>query len=433
MAAEKGVSPDMASRSRIVLGLNSGTSVDGVDAVACEIVGRGASMRVKVIGHVAGRYPAGLRERLLSVMAPARTTTEELCRLNTAVGRVFAEAARRAVKKLGLSRVDLIGSHGQTICHLPPRGAADESHETGTWQIGDAAIIAAEMGAPVVSQFRQADMAVGGQGAPLVPWTDYVLFRDAKKSRVIQNIGGIANLTWLPAGGGEDDLAAFDCGPGNMIIDALVHRFTGGEQSFDRDGRMAAKGSVLPRVLEAMLAHPFVERRPPKSCGREEFGARYVEALLSRFSAKSPTRGGRVSPEDWVRTATRFTAECLARAYASLAGVAGAGAGKSAKSGRKIGRGAAGGGDSNRIDEIVLCGGGARNKLLLVELVSAMARLGIPGALQVTPMETLGISAQAKECVSFAMLAAARMDRVPANLPGVTGARRRVVLGSVTV
>lgn len=451
----------MCRRTRIVLGLNSGTSVDGVDAVACEIEGRGLSMRVRVIGHVASVYPPALRTRLLDVMAPARTTTEELCRLNTAVGDVFAQVATKAMKKLGLSKVDFVGSHGQTICHLPPTGRAGRREvnratgaaagaETGTWQIGDAAIIAAAVGAPVVSQFRHGDMAAGGQGAPLVPWTDYVLFRDAKKSRVIQNIGGIANLTWLPAGASEDDVIAFDCGPGNMIIDSLVHRFTGGKQAFDKGGAMAARGTVLPDVLAAMLEHPFVSKRPPKSCGREEFGAGYVEALQERFSHLPPQRGSRSTPEDWVRTATRFTAECMARAYATLVGGSNAAAkgsdearrlsaaarvsrsGKAPPAGRMIKRVRGMAGGLNRIDEVILCGGGAKNKALLADLMDAMSALGIGGGVSLTPMDRYGISTQAKECVSFAMLAAARMDGVAANLPGVTGARQRVVLGSVT-
>ncbi|HWL92541.1 MAG TPA: anhydro-N-acetylmuramic acid kinase, partial [Phycisphaerae bacterium] len=394
-------------------------------------------------------------------------------------------------KKLGLRGVDLIGSHGQTVCHLPPRsghseprtavrgpsggaelppvkngsregiperlGARRDSRtsgsgnaETGTMQIGDATIIAAAIGAPVVSQFRQADMAVGGQGAPLVPWTDYVLFRDAKKSRVIQNIGGIANLTYLPAGGSEDDVIAFDCGPGNMIIDALVSHFTRGRKTYDRDGRIAAHGRLIPDVYEYMLAHPYLRRPPPKSCGREEFGSAHVRSLLARFAPR------RYKAEHWIATATHFTAECLARAYAAISpgGASGYSPGRKPgvstrraiqpRRGERITRAKkpilvlnehrstrASAGQARGIDEIILCGGGAKNPTLLRELARALDRPEIPGDHELTLMDEYGISTQAKECVSFAMLAVACVDGVPANLPRVTGANCMVLLGHV--
>lgn len=402
----------MKHRSRLVLGLNSGTSADGVDAVACEIRGRGLSMRVKYVGHVSRSYPRALRERLMAVMAPAQTTTEELCRLNTAVGEAFARTAELAIRRLGLKGVDLIGSHGQTICHLPPsagrRGKADV--ETGSLQIGDAAIIAARIGTPVVSGFRQADMAVGGQGAPLLPWTDYVLFRDAKKTRVVQNIGGIANLTWLPAGGGPADVVAFDSGPGNMLIDAFVSHFSKGREAYDKAGRRAAKGRVREDVLKAMLGHPYLKRKWPKSCGREEFGVVYMQSLLKRFARK------RIPADDWIATATRFTAECIVRAYEAVLGP-----------------------DSCRLGEMILCGGGQMNRTLMRDLFEILVERDImflaghrslPNCVSTT--EDYEIPIQAKEGVSFAMLAAARTDGVACGLPRVTGARCNALLGNLT-
>lgn len=397
----------MARKSRIVIGLNSGTSADGVDAVACAISGRGLALRARVLGHLQRSYSPDLRGRLLAIMAPAATRTEELCRLDVEVGRAFAGAAAAVVRKLGLRRVDLIGSHGQTICHLPPvkgRGRADaRGAVSATLQIGDAAIISEAMKCPVVHGFRQADMAAGGQGAPLVPWTDYVLFRHARKSRVIQNIGGIANLTWLPAGGRIEDTVAFDTGPGNMMIDALVRKFSRGRAEFDRGGRMAARGRVNNVVLGRLMGHPYLRISPPKSCGREQFGERYVEALVREF------RRVRLSGEDWATTATHFSVACMVLGYAWLSDE--------------------GAGRFPPMDEIILCGGGARNATLVAQLSKCLS--SGRRRVEVTTTDDYGVSTQAKEGLSFAMLAAACVDRAPANLPRVTGAKRRVVLGSI--
>lgn len=405
----------MARISRIVLGLNSGTSADGVDAVACEITGRGLGMKVRVIGHVHRPYRVELRNRLLAVMAPAATRTEEICRLETEVGGAFADGAAAAVKRLGLKRVDLIGSHGQTICHLPPRSSTVSSRErarlkartqtTGTLQIGDSAIIAARLRCSVVHHFRQADMAVGGQGAPLVPWTDYVLFRHPKKTRIIQNIGGIANLTYLPAGGGLDDVIAFDTGPGNMVIDALVRHFSKGRKQFDEVGRWAAKGRVDLPIYNEMFDHPYFMRPPPKSCGREQFGETWVTAMLRRHARRA------LSPADWVRSATVLTAETIL--FSVQAFVLPEEPSLSC------------------LHEMILYGGGAHNATLRQLIQSGLRDTQGLRRVSVLTTDDRGIPIQAKEGVSFAILAAACVDRVPANLPQVTGATRRVVLGQI--
>ena len=405
----------MAQKSRIILGLNSGTSADGVDAVACEIHGRDLRMRVHVIGHVRSAYAPALRRQLLRIMAPAETRTEELCRLETEVGHAFADAAAAARKEIGLKRLDLIGSHGQTICHLPlppgPRRSSSKARSgrnrpaSGTLQIGDPAIIATRLEVPVVARFRQADMAVGGQGAPLVPWTDYVLFRDHRKNRVVQNIGGIANLTWLPARGGEDRVIGFDTGPGNMVIDALMRHFTKGRHGYDRDGKLAARGRANGRLLKKLLNHPFFCRKPPKSCGREEFGEGWALGLLKDHAAQ------RLSADDWLATATMFTAAGITLAYIAFL--------------TPLGRG------YPPMDEIILCGGGEKNPTLVRCLAHCVSFDGRFDSIRISTTADYGIPTEAKEGVSFAMLAAACVDRVPANLPQVTGARRRVVLGQI--
>ena len=407
----------MARRRRIVLGLNSGTSADGIDAVACEIAGGGVDMKVRVLAHVHRKHNAPLRQRILNAMAPAASRTEAICKLDVEVGQAFARTAAVVVRELGLTRVDLVGSHGQTICHIPPGGTLQNkptrsrSRNThgnvGTMQIGDPAIIATRLRAPVVSHFRQADMAVGGQGAPLTPWTDDVLFRHRHRHRIIQNIGGIANLTWLPAAGGAKRVIGFDTGPGNMIIDGLVRHFTRGRERFDRGGRRAARGTPHPVVLRHLLAHRYLAQVPPKSCGREDFGETWVRRVLVSHARR------RLSPDDWIATATAFTAASIAQAYARYL----------PNRARK----------PVRIDEVLVCGGGAKNPTLLRELADRVSRefIANSGDVVIRTTEDDGISPQAKEAVSFAMLAAACADGVPANLPKVTGARRRVVLGQV--
>jgi anhydro-N-acetylmuramic acid kinase len=391
----------MRRNSRIVIGLNSGTSADGVDAGVCEITGRGLAMRVKLIGHNARPYSPQLRKRVLAIMAPARTTTQELCLLHREIGMAFATTARAAMRRFSLKRVDLIGSHGQTICHLPPGRSTKRNAVSATLQIGDAATISMETGARVVSDFRMADIAAGGQGAPLVPWTDYVLFRDKRRNRVLQNIGGIANLTWLPAGGGVDDVIAFDTGPGNMVLDALVRYFTKDREQYDANGRMSARGDVQPRLLARWMKHPFFKRKPPRSCGREEFGESWVQAELAANRKKYKS-------QDWIATAAAFTALSIVDEYVSYL--------RTRKERYPV------------IDEVILCCGGANNRTV-VSLLEGLLDFHERRRVVISTTDDYGIPTASKECVSFAMLAAASLDGVPANLPRVTGAKRRVVLG----
>ncbi len=383
---------------RIFLGLMSGTSCDGVDAALIEVEGMGLDMQVRFIDHCELTYQPDLRDALLDVMAPAATRTEQIARLNMTLGRAFAECAMKLLHQTEVQAPDIaaIGSHGQTICHMPRADSATPpAMPPASLQIAEPAVIAALTGATVVADFRPADIAVGGQGAPLVPWTDYVLFRSEEVTRCIQNIGGIANVTCIPAGAAPGDVRAFDTGPGCMVIDALVRRLTRGEQSFDAEGRLAARGRPDLDIVEQLMQLPYFSMPPPKSAGREQFGADFASRLDDMLSRQD------ASTADKLATATLLTARSIADAYRSHL-------------------------ESLSADrEIILCGGGARNCALV-----AMLRQQLPGA-KISKMDELGIPTKAKECVSFAMLAAACLDGVPANLPQVTGAARQVILGKV--
>jgi len=390
------------TQRRYVLGLMSGTSADGIDAVGVRIEGTGESMRVRFLWHRHTPFKASLRRRLLEVMAPATAATEQLARLHADLGDAFAQAAKKALADLdNRYRPQLIGMAGQTVCHLPNRRAG----RTVTLQLGEPARVAAATGITTVADFRQADVAVGGQGAPLVPWTDYILFKNKSMARAVQNIGGIANVTWIPSNAGADDLTAFDTGPGNMIIDALVARVTKGRQKMDRDGRRAARGKVLNQILSQWMKHPYFKRKPPKSTGREIFGRAFLDREMKLLQSTSK------SPDDWIATATAFTARSIAQAYRRFL----PGFNKT---------------DSNKhhqLDkiEVILCGGGANNPTLM-----AMLSAELPGT-KIQTIQTVGIPAQAKEALSFAVLAAARLDKKHTNLPQVTGARKKALLGNI--
>ncbi len=399
-----------------MIGLMAGTSADGVDAAGVRIDGHGEAMRAELLLHVHRPFAPSLRRRLMAAMAPAATRTEEIARLHADLGDAFAEAAGDAVKALGpRRRPTLIGLAGQTVCHLP----SSRQGKTVTLQLGEPARIAARTGITTIADFRQSDVAAGGQGAPLVPWTDWLLFRHPTRSRAVQNIGGIGNVTWVPAGARPEDVIAFDTGPGNMVIDALVAHATKGRERMDRDGRRAARGRVLSGVLARWLDHPFLRQPPPRSTGRETFGRAFVERELKRLRAAS------ASADDWIATATAFTAQTIARAYQrylpgfSVPGAAGGGR-------PRHGTGRVKKSQSEYID-IILCGGGAANAAL-----AAMLSAALPGR-RLLRIDAYGIPYQSKEAISFAILAAARMDGTPANLPRATGAARPALLGTVVM
>jgi anhydro-N-acetylmuramic acid kinase len=385
----------MTAKPMIVAGVMSGTSADGID-VAVVRIARGNRISLKLLAHEAFPYSAVLRRAVLAAMNAKQTSTAELGRLNWRLGLAYADAVKATSKRHKL-KIDLVGCHGQTLYH---QGRAERYAGKSfgcTWQAGEAALIAAELRVPVVSNFRPADMAAGGQGAPLVPLFDQVYFGDAKRGRVLQNIGGIANLTAIPAGSEIDELVAFDTGPGNMVIDALTQTLFG--KTYDRNGGIAAKGRVLEPVLETMLRNPYFRLNPPRSAGREEFGREYAAKFLSacrRVSRK---------PEDAVVTATALTSESIARSFRQFVWPSMKGA---------------------PIDYIV-SGGGAKNSTLMRMLSDSLEPFGCV----LTTTERFGMPAEAKEAAAFALLAWSTWNRLPGNVPSATGAKRFAVLGQI--
>jgi anhydro-N-acetylmuramic acid kinase len=370
-------------------GIMSGTSLDGIDAVLVELSGA----RVQTLAFHTAPYPAPLREALLAV-SNTDTHTRDIARLHFLLPELYAEAFLAACRKARVkpSQVAVLGCHGQTIYHegrpVPFLGRRIAS----TLQIGDGSVLAARTGVPVVCDFRPADIAAGGQGAPLVPYVDYLLFKDPKLRRVALNIGGIANVTCLPPACKPEEVLAFDTGPGNMVIDQLMTHFTAGRQNFDRDGAFAASGQVHPAIVQQLLEDEYFRLKPPKSCGREQFGPSFVQRLLEF----------RLSPEDTVATATYFTAAAIAEGLARFAGA-----------------------EDNPPDQIIVSGGGVHNKTLLRFL-----RAELPDS-DVARSEVFGIDPDAKEAIAFAILARETLEGRPANLPSATGARRPAVLGKL--
>ena len=389
-------------KAMIVAGVMSGTSADGVDVAICRVSPAESGARVKVLGHRATRYPARLRKAVLAAMDAKNTTTAELSRLNWRLGEVYAEAVGAAAREVGV-KPQLIACHGQTIYHQGEATKYLGSPIRCTWQTGEAAVIAERLRVPVVSDFRSADMAAGGQAAPLVPMFDYCVFRDAKKSRVLLNLGGIANVTVLPAACSPEDVLAFDTGPANMVMDGCMERLFG--RPFDRNGATAAHGRVLENVVGKLMRSPYFSAPPPKSCGREEYG----EAFVTRFIAACERVSKR--KEDVIATATALTAQTIADAYVRFCKPQF---------------------DKFAVDanvELIAAGGGVRNATLMRMLSDQLKTAGV----RVRSIEETGLDAGAKEAAAFALLGWLTWHGLPGNLPSATGARRAVVLGKVTL
>jgi anhydro-N-acetylmuramic acid kinase len=380
-----------------VLGLMSGTSADGIDVALVRIAGAPPRLRARLENFAALPFPSDVRAAVLRIANGAPTTTEEISQLNFRLGHLFARAALDACRRFRISprKIALIGSHGQTIYHQGNASAFLGQRVASTLQIGEPSVIAAETGVTTVGDFRPADMARGGQGAPLVPFVDYLLYRHARLGRVALNIGGIANVTVIPRAAQPAQVLAFDTGPGNMVIDALVRHFTRGRMRYDRGARIAARGRLLPGLLDALLGDPYFRQRPPKTAGREQYGAPFAEKLI----ASGKKRGAR--PEDLVRTATMLTALSIVDAFHRWI----------------LPR--------TRIQQLIVSGGGAHNPLLMAQIQAALPKI------QLVHSGEFGVPEDAKEAFAFAVLAYETFHGRPANLPGATGAKRPAILGKI--
>ncbi len=371
--------------------------MDGVDAALVEIRGPAERPRVRLLAFLTNPYSAELRAAVAQVASGSPASAGAVSQLNFLLGEFFADAALEVCRRARVSpqRLSVIGSHGQTVYHQGMRSREAGRDISSTLQIAEAAVIAERTSAPVVADFRAADMAAGGQGAPLVPMVDYLLLRHAREGRVALNLGGIANITVIPSGAEPEDVFGFDTGPGNMVIDALVRRFTHGKKEFDEAGRLASRGSVRAPLVEEILRLPYFRQRPPKSCGREQFGDEFVRRYFLR------RRSMRL--EDLLRTAAELTVAAIADALERFVF------------------------PQHRIHRLIVSGGGARNRTLLAGLQAFVPRLAIDLS------DHYGLPIDAKEAIAFAILADRTMHGLPGNLPSVTGAKRAVVLGKISM
>jgi anhydro-N-acetylmuramic acid kinase len=385
-------------RGMLVLGLMSGTSADGIDVALARISGSPPKVQALLLKHTAVKFPAAVRTEILRVGEQREITAGELSQLNFRLGALFAEAALTACKRFRVSRafVDLIGSHGQTIFHQGKAVPYLGMRVSSTLQIGEAAVIAAKTGVTTVADFRPADMAIGGQGAPLVPYADYLLYHDAKLGRVSLNLGGIANVTVIPAGAPRERVFAFDTGPANMLIDALVAHFTRGRRKFDDGAQMAQGGLAIPVLLNELMHDPYLKIKPPKSTGREYYGADYLQTVLALG------RKHRAKPNDLIRCVTIFTALTVVDALNRFVI------------------------PKTKIHQLIVSGGGARNPLIMAQLLAAL-----PG-ITVMPSSRVGVPEDAKEAFAFALLAYETFHQRPGNVFSATGASGPAILGKLS-
>ena len=369
------------------IGIMSGTSLDGVDAALVNITGVNEETEVELIAFETLGIPEEIDQQIRESFSIESSNSALISSLNVELGELFADAAIKVSKaaKINLKDVDFIASHGQTIYHIPEES---EKYRASTLQVGEAAIIAEKTGCTVVSNFRPRDMAVGGQGAPIVPYSEYILYRHNKHTRLLQNIGGIGNVTVIPPNASLNDLVAFDTGPGNMIINELTQHFY--NESYDKDGKHAQKGNVNKEVLDEWMSHPFILREPPKTTGREEFGLQFVQEYLNKYT---------LAAEDWLATATMFTAKSIAKSVEKYI---------------------------TEKTDLIIGGGGSYNPTL-VQMIKEV----LP-AVSVIRQEDLGFSSDAKEAVAMTILGNQTLHHQPSNVPSATGASKPVILGSIT-
>ena len=371
----------------------SGTSVDGIDAAIVEVSGHGLETAVNLIAFETFPFPSGVPQRILALCHPDTGRVDDICEMNFYIGYLFAEAVKHILKKSGMSTSDiaLIGSHGQTIHHLPRD--PNTTRYPSTLQIGEPAVIAHETGIPTIADFRVADMAAGGQGAPLTSYTDYLLFRDSVKTVGLLNIGGIANITVLPANCSPDVVSASDTGPGNMCIDAVVRETTEGTERYDKAGECAAQGTPYQPLIDTWLKHPFFQLQPPKTTGREMFGNTFATECLEAC------RSHRLSDNDAIATLTELTVRTITDYIERFVA------------------------EQNPIDVLYVSGGGVHNQTIMRRLGELLVDTAVE------PVDNSGISSDAKEAIAFAVLTNETLHGQYGNLPSATGASVRKILG----
>ena len=383
----------LEKQTKRVIGLMSGTSADGVDAALVEICGHGLATQIELIAFDSFPFEEELRVRIFNLFDPDTSRVDEICQMNFLLGEKFAEAALSIADnaRIPIDTVDLIGCHGQTIHHLPPQEGT--AHVPSTLQIGEGAVISHRTGVPTVEDFRVADLAAGGQGAPLVPYVDFLLFRHAERTIALQNIGGISNVTLIPAGASANDVLGSDTGPGNMIIDAVTEIVTDGRQTFDASGKIAARGRAHEALLDEWLQDTFLHLAPPKTTGREAYGSQFAKRAFEQAKAR------RISPQDVVATVTEFTARTIFDHYDRFLL------------------------PHYSIDEVCVSGGGTRNPTLMARLEEVF------NPIPVLSCDAYGIPSDGKEAIAFAILANEAIHGHQAGLPQVTGAAQPRALG----
>ena len=381
----------------IVAGVMSGTSADGINVALVRINSsprRAGTPRLHFLAHAECPYPKQVRRAVLAAMNSTKASVADLARLNFLLAELYADAVLATQRRFHL-KAELIGCHGQTLYHQGERASFLGRDLAVTWQTGEGAVVAARLGVPVVSDFRPADMAAGGKGAPLVPFLDFLLYRHSHVGRIVQNIGGIANLTAIPAGATSKQVRAFDTGPGNMIIDGVTQHLFG--KQYDRDGKIASSGVVLDRVIGDIRRGPFFRRKPPKTAGREEFGREFTQRFIRQC--------GRADKRDIVATATVLTAKSIADALR-----------------RFVLR------PTGAYRDFIVSGGGACNPTLMAMLANELRPLG----LQIRSSDEFGLPSEAKEAAAFALLAFQTWNRKPSNMPSATGAKKPAILGKIS-
>lgn len=382
---------------KLVIGLISGTSLDGIDAALVKMTDKGANTKIKLLNFATYPYPNQLKADLLQISQPGNGTVDEICRMNFLLGEYFAAAVHNLCRasNTDIRRVDLVGSHGQTIHHLPDERMMFEKRVRATLQIGEPSVIANRTGIITVANFRSADLALQGQGAPLIPYFDYLIFQSKSFNRVILNIGGIANVTILRKNCSINDVLAYDTGPGNMVIDALMRRLF--DKEYDQNGVTALAGIISENLLSELFAQPFFQMPIPKSTGREEFGDAFVNYIIRKGEHY------RLTSEDLIATATELTARSIfdSLKFAEIA--------------------------PEEVDELIISGGGSHNKTIIASLAKYFSTS------DVGTTDRFDIPVDAKEAICFAVLANETVSGNPGNLPSVTGAKRQTILGTISL